>query len=602
MRIKALFFLSLLLTCTHFSYAIENTVDDIISRELQSSTKKLLDKPYPDVGDKDKVLVKELKEIVLIDNPTKIDQNPKSEMKNLFQDEDYAIYIDKFSIPKSQDLIELLRPYFGKPITINNLFIIRTLITEHYRKFGYPLVGVSVPAPQNIREGKIYVLVLIGKLGDVKVKNATWTSNKLIYKSIRTKPGEDIISNQMIEDLAWINNNPFRSVDLFYEKGITLSETNVVLDVNERFPIRAFGGYEYTGNIIAGDNRWLGGINLGNVWGRDHQINFQFMSANTMDKWWGVSGDYIAPIPSIRHIFTGFASYIKTNPAPLQDPNIPPVFSMRGKNWRVGARYSIYLPTIANLRHNILLGYDFKRTNNFLAFSLQLLFRTNIDISQFLIGYMGKHESKGGITDFGFTFYISPGGMTHYNKDSNFAQENPGAKANYVFARGTFDRITMMPLDFSWVFSTLFLWSSGKLLPSEQLTLGGFLTIRGYDENEIVSDNGFIIKNEFRTPGLQLFKKRKISHELQFLAFLDYGYAIDVNSSIYNKEYATLLSIGPGVRYTVREYVSVRFDYGFQLVDIKGRPFVSTDHSRAHVGVTLALLKEAIAMCDSHRG
>ena len=274
--------------------------------------------------------------------------------------------------------------------------------------------------------------------------------------------------------------------------------------------------------------RWMTGLNYGNLWGIGHEINYQFISANSAKKWWGNSANYVAPLPW-RHTFKAFASLVKTKPN-LSSSASATATDENGKGWQLGCRYIMPLPTQVTYRHNIMVGFDFKRTNNFLSFSQALIFNNYIDIDQFLVGYDGTLEGRWGMTLFGITFYLSPGGMSAYNKDRFFGVESPGAKSNYIYWRTTADGIFRMPLDFSWIISTLFQWSSGKLLPSEQLSLGGYQTIRGYDENEIVSDRGLMIKNEVRSPSLHFFRtKGGTQDELQFLAFVDFGYGNDVN-------------------------------------------------------------------------
>src|SRR5690606_17921466 len=116
-----------------------------------------------------------------------------------------------------------------------------------------------------------------------------------------------------------------------------------------------------------------------------------------------------------------------------------------------------------------------------------------------------------------------------------------------------------LPKGFSWWLDILFQQASGKLLPTEQFSLGGFYTVRGYDENEVISDNGILIKNEFYFPTIKLPPKKR-THHLKFLAFIDYGWGYDVNQNVLSRDVATLASLGPGIRYNFENYISARFD------------------------------------------
>ena len=48
---------------------------------------------------------------------------------------------------------------------------------------------------------------------------------------------------------------------------------------------------------------------------------------------------------------------------------------------------------------------------------------------------------------------------------------------------------------------------------------------------------------------------------------------------------SNLLGVGPGLRYAITPYLSLRFDYGFQMIDTG---LGNGEHSRAHVGVVVS--------------
>ncbi len=46
-----------------------------------------------------------------------------------------------------------------------------------------------------------------------------------------------------------------------------------------------------------------------------------------------------------------------------------------------------------------------------------------------------------------------------------------------------------------------------------------------------------------------------------------------------------MLGVGPGLRYVINPYLSLRFDYGFQLLTTG---FGTGEHSRGHVGLVIS--------------
>jgi len=76
-----------------------------------------------------------------------------------------------------------------------------------------------------------------------------------------------------------------------------------------------------------------------------------------------------------------------------------------------------------------------------------------------------------------------------------------------------------------------------------------------------------------------------LKDELQFLGFWDYG---DGSNHILlpgEPQEIPLSSVGVGLRYTINTYLSIRYDYAFQLL----RTGFDNDHgSRSDIGIVLS--------------
>jgi len=154
------------------------------------------------------------------------------------------------------------------------------------------------------------------------------------------------------------------------------------------------------------------------------------------------------------------------------------------------------------------------------------------------------------------------------------------------------DRVSKLPFDFSFSNHFNFQFATTNLLPSEQLEMGGYNSVRGYNDYDVTgTDQGWVLQNELRTPPVSIFecfKGAKIQDQLQFLFFFDAGQAWPENGAIVlNNGNAvsevTMASVGPGIRYSINPYLTVRADYGFQLYDT-GDPKAS----RWHLGIMFA--------------
>lgn len=479
---------------------------------------------------------------------------------------------------------DALAGYVGRPLTVGDLDRLCFLLALMSRKMDHPLVSAVIP-PQDISSGILRIRVQEAKVGEVRVEGNKWFSDDLFLREMRFKSGDRVRSSLLKEDIDWINRNSFRNSAAVFSPGEEPGTTDLVLQTQDRFPVTFYVGFEDTGNDTTGDERWLTGINWGNVGGWGHSLNYQFTtSPNTHDSITH-SGSYNIPLPW-RHTLTLFGNYSDSNPV-LASP-----FSQDSTSWQAGVRYIAPLPEIGPWSHEAYAGFDFKQSNSHLVFGGTTVFNRTSDVNQFVLGYDGSAEDEWGRTRFYNSVFLSPGGWSDGNKDSVFIATRVGSGADYVYAKLGVDRQTRLWGDFLWNFSIEGQVSSRNLIGSEQFSLGGYSSVRGYEESEGTGDSGWRISNEVVTPAvsplsiLSLVSPEKATDQLQFLFFWDYGVAHPHAPTAGQDNNVILSSIGPGLRYQVDRYLSVRFDYGFQLTDSGASDGRRND--RAHLGVTVS--------------
>jgi hemolysin activation/secretion protein len=105
--------------------------------------------------------------------------------------------------------------------------------------------------------------------------------------------------------------------------------------------------------------------------------------------------------------------------------------------------------------------------------------------------------------------------------------------------------------------------ANNALPSSEQFSLGGMLSVRGYEQSQFIADNAFCGNFELYFPGFPFLKK--IEDRAQFLLFWDVGYGANYQMGSSSFAHQFLSGVGPGFRYTIPPYFSLRADYGFRL-------------------------------------
>ena len=101
------------------------------------------------------------------------------------------------------------------------------------------------------------------------------------------------------------------------------------------------------------------------------------------------------------------------------------------------------------------------------------------------------------------------------------------------------------------------------LVPVEQFSIGGALSVRGYRQDVLLGDNGWFNSAEVRATILRIPKWKA---SLQLTPFIDFGKVWNTDDVTFDTN--TLLSAGIGLRMQVSDYLTTRLDWGIPLVDL----------------------------------
>src|SRR5262249_35480625 len=140
------------------------------------------------------------------------------------------------SSPSFTSMIE--KQFIGHVLTKNLVQDLEDAIILYCRDRGKVLVDVILVPEQNIENGVLQLWMLEGKVGRLTVKNDghKWFSDQLILGNVHLRPAGPVDSIQLNHDLNWLNNNPFRQVDVTFRQGTNLGLTDVQFQVEDRLP------------------------------------------------------------------------------------------------------------------------------------------------------------------------------------------------------------------------------------------------------------------------------------------------------------------------------------------------------------------------------
>ena len=496
-----------------------------------------------------------LRGVVLVDSEEHLlDANELAEIQGL------AVY--GVDIPGSvQSLEKCLTPVYANQVC--NAEVVQQVKQKIYayaQEHERPFIVVSA-FPQDASSGVLQCVVEESRLGQLKVVGNQWTPPERVAQYFKIQPGDVISQRRMAKDLNFANRNPFRRVQIVYSPGEEINTTDITLEVADRQPYRFYVGADNTGVPPTGRQRAFAGFSWGKIFNLDHTFFYQYTTNYNVNRFHANTFQYMALLPneSILNLYGGFSILH----AKLSSPNR----RNTGTNIQGSLRYHLPFLPIHDFTHEMVIGMDVKHTNNTMEFvDFTPTFGQTVNLTQFIGGYQcgwtkNPHDVHGGVE-----ILFSPMQWIAGQTNADFQSLRPGAQNKWMYAVVFGDYRYNLPHAFAYTAFFRGQWSSQTLLPSEQLGIGGYDTVRGYDQRQYNADSGFYISQEIHTPTFSVIRRKKPhADQMYFLAFLDVGYGIDKVAVPGVKQSDYLMGVGPGLRYSFGAHFTARCDMGVKL-------------------------------------
>ncbi len=471
-----------------------------------------------------------------------------------------------------------LEPYLNKKITEDLVQDLQQEIIGYYQDHGEHLSYISIPS-QEVVDGIVVVTVQKAKIGDVKWTGHRHFSQQDLATYFTLQSGDEISQEILLNDVTWLNRNPFRSTEVLLQPGKIDGTTDVEMRTHDRRKWRVYVGSDNTGTEFTGNTRLYAGFNWGDALWRGDLLTYQYTCDPHINEFQAHFGQYVAFLPQ-RHMMTIYGGYAKTH------PNMGKDFLSEGKSAQGSFRYTIpFKPMYTRLKQEFNIGFDWKYTNSNLFFIgfLAPLNTSQVNLLQLMMGYSLTYTRGSNEVTFALSAYGSPGTPLPHQSNAAYNKLREGAKAEYFYVDATLgneyafkNRTVIAALARLQV-------TSAVLLPMQQFSLGGYNSVRGYSEYEYLADDAVCGNLELRLPPIQVFRMK--NHDITLLGFLDYGlgHTLKKFGTLEGTEW--LMGIGPGVRYRISSYVAFRADYGFRMHQL---PNTTHTMGKFHLGGQLS--------------
>lgn len=471
------------------------------------------------------------------------------------------IVVDGVTVLSPSSIKAIVGPYEGKELTLEDFRNIADSITDEYRKKGY-VTSIAYLPPQRIRNNILRINVAEGRVGDITLAGNKYFRKKLLLRYVTLKKGDLFNYDVLRNDIDNLNEHPDRSSRVLLARGEEPGQTDIDIQVKERLPFHVTLGYDNYNSCYLDRNRYSAELKATNLLGFDDIASVE-VQLGEADRYQLYSARYMLPITSR---WKAGAYYIHLDQELGKEVKR---FNIEGEGDIISTYVSYKLLDTDNLVLHINPGFEYKDIENRV---LGIVVGED-DIRIAKIGFdLDSTDKFNGRTiltqEFDLGIEDILGGLGH--KDPKASRV--GAGGRFFRTVTNVARVQNLPASTSMMLRGAMQLTPYNMVASEQFTIGGFTTVRGYPTAEYAGDRGYTLSAELYVPPYGVPKNLKVPFTdttffdaIRFLAFFDWGYVENKNPQVGELKSETLYSAGPAVRFDIPEKGSISFDYGFQL-------------------------------------
>jgi len=396
---------------------------------------------------------------------------------------------------------QAVTPFLGPGKLIADVEAARAALEKAYQGAGYLTVFVDVPE-QRVDGGVVRLQVIEGRVDRLAVSGSRYYSQGVIREKVAELSEGNVPNfNQVQRELALVNRSEGRRVQPVLKPGKFPGTVEVDLKVADQLPVS--GSVEINNQHPADTEplRLQASLRYENLFQREHTLGLTAITAPQEPSQSKVFvANYAVPLDN-GHTVVGYGVSSNSTVASLGGTTV------LGKGTTLGLRYAIPFFARDGSSHSLTLGADYKDLEETVRFGDSDI-ATPLRYLPMQASYTGNWAERGSLTQISTTFVFAARRILDRKVDcpgnvgpvDQFACKRLGADGGFSTLRADVRHTEV----FDWGSATLRLAGQFATQPlaasSEQFSIGGFDTVRGYLEGEGQGDDGALASFELRSP------------------------------------------------------------------------------------------------------
>lgn len=449
------------------------------------------------------------------------------------------------------EINRLITPYIGQSKTFDQLLELRSQITQLYLDNGYLSSGAFLPNNQDLNSGEITIQVIEGDLEKIEITGLSRLREGYIRKRLELGASTPLNKANLERSLQLLQIDPLiaqinaelgagtvpgRNILRLIVKEAPAFHSSIALDNQQSSSVGALQG-----NISISHDNLLGfGDQLSLGYGRTTGLNLY-------------SAGYTIPFNARNGTLS--LRYNTNNSKIIEEPF--ETLGIRSDSQTISV--AVRQPLIRSVTSEFAIGFafDLRRSRTFILDNIPFSFsegsrdgESKVTALRFIQDWVDRSSNRVLAARSQFSL-----GINAFDATTNSGTIPDGQFFSWL---GQFQWVQPLAPRVVLVSRLAAQLTPDPLLFLERFSLGGADTVRGYRQNQVVSDNGILGSFELQIP---------ITRNPEFLQlhpFFDWGYGWNRQGD--NPDPRLIASVGLGLRSRLPFGLETRLDYAIPLI------------------------------------
>lgn len=477
------------------------------------------------------------------------------------------------------ELAPLVAPYEGRELTSGDLQTLRRTLTLYYINQGHINSGAVIP-DQQVKDGVIKIVIIEGRLTDVEVSGNTWLRDSYVRNRLSLGSDKPLNLQHLQERLQLLHQDRLiERINAELVPGLRPGEGVLRARVEESQPYELGVSFNNRNSPSVGGSRGEIWGSLLNVTGFGDSLGVRYGITKGLED---VTAIYSVPLNAQE---TRLRLYVDRSDADIVEEPLD-FLDITSDTETYGT--SLTRPLYRIPRRELVGSLIFERRRS----------ETFSEGKPYSFS-PGPHDGESNVTvlRFGLEWLdrsrdhvLAARSLFSVGIDALGATINPGdlpdgqffawlGQFQWVRRLGNTDRQLLLRSDLQ--------LAADALLPLEQFAIGGATSVRGYRENLLIRDNGWVSSVEVRVPigklRLPWLSEQPADGLVQLAPFFDFGWGWNTDQPTPDPK--TLSSIGLGIRWDPNRKIHGQLYWGIALRDV----YLIGEHDLQDSGIHFAV-------------